>query len=61
MTLIIFQSLDVISSGKETALFLPLKSPPTDELNCEGSANPGEVFQSCLWRAEVLLCLRWKR
>lgn len=33
MTLIIFQSLDVMSSGKETALLLPLKSPPTDDLN----------------------------
>lgn len=32
MTLIIFQSLDGMSSGKETAPFLPLKSPPTDEM-----------------------------
>lgn len=32
MPLIIFRSLDGMSSGKETALFLPLPSPPTDEM-----------------------------
>lgn len=31
MTLIIFQALEVMSLGKETAPFLPLESPPTHE------------------------------